>query len=80
MLASIVGKCKGFPDGPSPLSRKLNIERDTLRDLGIRFDTHRNGSANYIILEKIPKNKLTSSQIEKKALWEKQFGDDNAST
>ncbi len=80
MLASIVGKCKGFPDGPSPLSRKLNIERDTLRDLGIRFDTHRNGSANYIILEKIPKNKLTSSQIEKKALWEKQFGGDNAST
>lgn len=79
MSALVVGTGKGFPDGPSPLSRKLNIEKDTLYDLGIRFDTHKEPTANYIILEKIAQSKLTKDQRNRKAKWAAQFADDDAS-
>lgn len=79
MSKMVVGKCKGFPDGPSPLSRKLNMERDTLQDLGVRFDTHKEKTANYIILEKIAQSKQTKAQKDRRAQWAAQFADDDAS-
>jgi len=79
MSKMIVGKCTGFPNAPSPLSRKLNVERDTLRDLGIRFDTHKENKANYIILEKIAQSKQTKTQKDRRAQWAAQFADDDAS-
>lgn len=79
MSKMIVGKCTGFPNAPSPLSRKLNVERDTLRDLGIRFDTHKENKANYIILEKIAQSRQTKAQKDRRAQWAAQFADDDAS-
>lgn len=79
MVKSIVGKCKDFPGDVSALSTRLNEEKDTLLELGIRFDKYRKNGYSYITLEKIAQSKLTRAQKAKRAQWAEQFADDDAS-
>ena len=60
-------ECKGkggnyFPDSPTALSRRLNLERDALEEAGISFSRHKRSDANYIRLEKIAQNQMTKKQ------------------
>lgn len=53
---------QSFPESASALSKKLNLERGTLEDVGISFSRHKRGNANYIRLEKIPQSQMTRKQ------------------
>ena len=82
MLRQNAGSSKKFPGSPSALSRKLNENKDILKDLGIHVDTDKKDSKtglSYILLEKISQNKLTKSQQERSARFAALLSDDDAS-
>lgn len=56
---SIKGSGKFFPDNPSVLSRKLNLEKDALYAAGYNFSKKRVGGYNHIVISHIPKNQQT---------------------
>ena len=64
MLLVFCDICNFFPDSPSAFSRRLNEEKDALEQVGIRFSKAKHSDANYIKLERIPKNQLTKAQKE----------------
>jgi len=78
MFASIIGSTKFFPDGPSALSRKLNLEKEALLSLGYEFSkgekTKRN---NYLIIRRIPNSRLSEKQVE--AMRKRAVARNNAS-
>lgn len=55
----IKGSGKFFPDNPSVLSRKLNLEKDALYAAGYTFSKKRVGGYNHIVISHIPKNQQT---------------------
>ena len=78
LKSKIAGSDRFFPDSPSALSRKLNLEKDALAAAGYDFSKKRVGDFNHIVIQKIPQNQQTKAQIEsqqRKAL----LADDDAS-
>lgn len=62
--SSIKGSAKFFPDSPSALSRKLNLEKDALFAAGYDFSKKRVGDFNHLVIIKIPQNQQTKAQRE----------------
>lgn len=62
LTKSIKGSGKFFPDSPSALSRKLNLEKDALFAAGYDFRKKRVGDYNHIVISRIPKNQQTKAQ------------------
>lgn len=62
MLKNCSGSLKTFPDSPSALSRKLNLEKDALAAAGYDFCRERKGDHNYLIISRIPQNQQTKAQ------------------
>lgn len=64
MFAQIVGSTKFFPDGPSALSRKLNLEKEALFSMGYEFSKgEKKKRNNYLVIRRIPDSRLTQKQI-----------------
>lgn len=62
MLKNCSGSLKSFPDSPSALSRKLNLEKDALTAAGYDFRRERRGDHNHLIITHIPQNQQTKAQ------------------
>ncbi len=56
---SIIGSGKFYPDSPSALSRKLNLEKDALFAAGYDLNKKRVGGYSYTVISRIPKNQQT---------------------
>ena len=65
MYRNCPGNKKAMPGSASSFSRKMNEERDALKRCGIQFSVTKKADANYIKIERVPKNKLTKAQKER---------------
>ena len=79
MLKNCSGALKAFPDSPSALSRKLNLEKDALAAAGYDFRRERKGDHNHLIITRIPQNQQTKAQRDAAARRTNLLADDDAS-
>ena len=63
MQSKIVGSAKAFPDSPSALSRRLNLEREALLAAGYEFSRgEKKRDHNYLVIRRIPDSRMSQKQ------------------
>lgn len=68
MQSQIIGSPKFFPESPSALSRKLNLEKEALLTIGYEFSKgEKKRDHNYLVIRRIPDSRLTKKQTELKS-------------